>query len=106
MRNTFPHKDSKHDARIPQPEHAAVRTATCGFLPAFQDQETGETHLSLTSHGTIAPVHLLEGLPSKWVAERDLRGRVAALKAGIVAGFMRDGRFYTRQELAARPLDA
>ena len=105
MRNVFPHKDLRLETHTAQPEPGA-RNASCGFLPAFQDQETGETHLSLTSQGTIAPVHLLEGLPSKWIAERDLRGRVSALKSGIIAGFMRDGRFYTRQELAARPLDA
>jgi hypothetical protein len=105
MRNVFPHKDLRLETHSVQPE-SANRQMSCGFLPAFQDQQTGETHLSLTSHGTIAPVHLLEGLPGKWIAERDLRGRVSSLKSGIVAGFMRDGRFYTRQELAARPLDA
>ena len=76
-----------------------------GFLPAFQDRETGETHLSITAQGAVAPVHLLEGLPRQWIIERDTLGRISTIKASIVAGFMRDGRFYTRQELASRPLD-
>ena len=86
--------------------HSRSDTHCQGFIPAFQDAETGETHLSLTAEGSPAPIHLLEGLPTRWILERDPRGRVSTVKAGIVAGFMRNGRFYTRQELAARPLDA
>lgn len=80
--------------------------AHLGFLPAFQDRETGETHLSLNAKGAISPIHLLDGLPEEWVEERDSKGRARVVKASIVAGYMRDGRFYTSRELSERPLDA
>jgi hypothetical protein len=48
----------------------------------------------------LAPIHLLSGLPPEWVVTRDAAGGVSAVKPSIVAGFLRDGRFYTREEAA------
>jgi hypothetical protein len=48
----------------------------------------------------LAPIHLLCGLPAEWVVSRDAAGGVSAVKPSIVAGFLRDGRFYTREEAA------
>jgi hypothetical protein len=79
---------------ISQNNHSA------GFLPAFCDLETGRTQLSRCAGGTPAPIHLLCGLPDEWVVARDAAGGVAAVKASVVAGFLRDGRFYTREEAA------
>ncbi|MFP4243892.1 MAG: hypothetical protein ACLFMW_01925 [Ectothiorhodospira sp.] len=80
--------------------------AVLGFLPAFMDTQTHETHLSIHEDGTLALMHLLDGLPDHWVVERDERGRITALKEGIVAGFMRQGHFYTRSQLAQLRWDA
>jgi hypothetical protein len=71
-----------------------------GFLPAFCDMETGRTELSRLADGMLAPIHLLCGLPEDWVVTRDATGCVSAVKGSIVAGFLRDGRFYTREEAA------
>jgi hypothetical protein len=48
----------------------------------------------------LAPIHLLCGLPDEWVVTRDSAGCVSSVKASVVAGFLRDGRFYTRQQAA------
>jgi len=73
---------------------------TAGFLPAYQHLDTGETALSRFADGRPAPVHLLDGLPQAWVADRDASGRVQRLVAGVAVGFLRDGRFYTRDQAA------
>ena len=76
------------------------------FLPAFQDAVTGETHLSMNVDGSPAMIHLLDGLPSDWILARDRSGHVVAVRDSVVAGFVRNGHFYTRAELAAKMLDA
>jgi hypothetical protein len=50
-------------------------------------------------------VHLIDqalALPRELVVSRRPCGRVAAVKASLVSGFVRAGRFYTREEAAAR----
>lgn len=71
------------------------------FRPAFHDLATGRTVLARFADGRPAPMHLLEGLPLEWVVEHDAAGRVRAIKDSVVAGFVRDGRFYTREQTAA-----
>lgn len=94
--------------RNAQPLRArGLQTLGFGMLPAFREPVSGETHLATNRDGTPAPVHLLEGLPEAWVEERDDRGHVVSLKRGIVAGFLRNGRFYSCLELLrALPADA
>jgi len=74
------------------------------FEPAFRDETTGRVEVSRFSDGRHAPMHLMEGLPAEWIQARDDAGRACELKNGIVAGFVRDGRFYTRDEAAALTL--
>jgi hypothetical protein len=76
------------------------------FLPAYQDECTGETHLPLAHDGSIASRHTMHGIPNHWVLARDTRGQPAALRSNIIAGFIRGGRFYTPQELARISFDA
>jgi hypothetical protein len=71
-----------------------------GFLPAFRDLETGRVELSRRDDGVVAPIHLLDGLPEEWVVTHSAAGGVSAVKATVVAGFLREGRFYTREEAA------
>jgi hypothetical protein len=71
-----------------------------GFVPGYRNCLTGETRISCFADGTPAPVHVLEGLPREWVDQRDEQGRVIRTVAGIVAGFLRQGRFYTRAQAA------
>lgn len=69
-----------------------------GFRPGYLNLANGETLPSRFANGAPAPVHLLEGLPESWILERDSDGRVASTHPGIIAGFILDGRFYTRDE--------
>lgn len=71
-----------------------------GFRPAYFDCATCCVHLSRYRDGRIAPFHLLEGLPEHLVAARGEDGRVAATKPGLMAGFERNGFFYTRAAAA------
>jgi len=71
-----------------------------GFAPAFVDRETRAIYLSRFADGRPAPYHLLEGLPHELVLSRRACGRVAEVKPSLVSGFVRDGRFYTREEAA------
>lgn len=72
-----------------------------GFRPAFWDFTTQAIYLSRFANGRLAPLHLLDGLPDEVVAIRTPSGRAIAAKATLIAGFERNGFFYTR-EAAAR----
>ena len=71
-----------------------------GFLPAFCDTESGDVQLSCFRNGSPAPMHLLDGLPETWIKQRSPSGRVAAIKASVIAGFLHGERFYTREQAA------
>jgi hypothetical protein len=75
-----------------------------GFRPAFYDRATDRAVLARFADGRPAPMHLLDGLPGEWVVERDAAGRVRAIKDSVVAGFVRNGTFYTREQAAAAAL--
>lgn len=69
-----------------------------GFLPAYQNRNSGEVALSRFWDGQLAPIHVLDGLPDAWVCGRDAEGHVTAARPEIVSGFARDNIFYTREE--------
>lgn len=69
--------------------------------PAFRDKSTGAIYPSRFTDGRLAPVHVLDGLPSSAVLARLPDGRVAALQQTIEAGFQGGGHFYTREQAAA-----
>jgi len=71
-----------------------------GFLPAFKDTETGRVEISCFLNGQPAPMHTIEGLPASWVVERDAVSKVTAIKSSVIAGFVRDGCFFTRSQAA------
>lgn len=71
-----------------------------GFRPAFLDRSTGITWLSRFADGRIAPLHVLDGLPDELVAEWDGNGHIKTAKDCVIAGFLRDGLFYTREQAA------
>ncbi len=68
-----------------------------GFRPAYFDFATGAIHLSRFADGRPAPYHLLDGLPEELVIVRDAGGRVLTAKYSLVAGYERNGFFYTRR---------
>ncbi|TCK08955.1 sigma-54-dependent Fis family transcriptional regulator [Marinobacterium mangrovicola] len=72
-----------------------------GFRPAFYDMDSGIILPSRFANGREAPMHLLEGLPEDLIESRDDKGRPCAARAGIIAGFSRNGQFYTRDQAAS-----
>jgi hypothetical protein len=69
-----------------------------GFRPAFMDRETGAVYASCFADGRPAPLHLIDGMPDEVVVARDAVGRVATLKDSVIAGFVRGGCFYSRED--------
>lgn len=70
------------------------------FQPAFQDLSTGHVEVSRLKTGEPAAVHIISFLPMDWAEIMDGDGHILALKPDVVSGFVRDGVFYTREELA------
>ena len=70
-----------------------------GFEPAFYDTVSGAVYRSCFADGRPAPVHLLDGLPEELVVSRSACGKVYAVKDSVISGFIRDTRFFTRQQL-------
>lgn len=75
-----------------------------GFVPAFYDLASGRAEIARFADGRPAPMHLLEGLPEEWIVQRDAAGGVSAIKSTVIAGFIRDDYFYTRDQAAAAVL--
>ncbi len=71
-----------------------------GFKPAFCDTRTGNLYLSRFASGELAPIHLLDGLPEQLVAGRSDSGQVRSTVDSLVAGFVLEGHFFTRDEAA------
>jgi hypothetical protein len=72
-----------------------------GFVPAFMDAYTGNIYPCTFADGRPAAFHLLDGLPDEVVVARDRLGRASQVLGTIKAGFVLDGRFYTRSQAAA-----
>ncbi|NEV60960.1 hypothetical protein [Thiorhodococcus minor] len=79
-------------------EGVSQNNKSLGFRPGYLNSRNGECALSRFSDGRLAPVHVLDGLPDQWIRTRDSKGKVAELEPGVISGFIRDGRFYTREE--------
>lgn len=71
-----------------------------GFTPAFLDKKTGVIEIARLKNGQPSPTHIISWLPSSWAGRLASDGSVESLKPGIIAGFVRDGVFYTREQTA------
>jgi len=71
-----------------------------GFSPAFCDTETGQIYLSCNKDGTPATIHMLDGLPEELIIERDQQDNIVAVKSSVIPGFVKDDKFYTREQAA------
>lgn len=72
-----------------------------GYWPAFRDMSTGRIEYARFKNGQAAPVHLIEGLPADWAVTCASDGTVMELKPNIICGFVKNDRFYTRDEIIA-----
>ena len=71
-----------------------------GFRPAFMDLHSRVVYASRFADGRPAPFHVIDGLPDELVLARCASGRILAVKASVVSGFVRDGQFFSREEAA------
>jgi hypothetical protein len=71
-----------------------------GFRPAFFDFATCSIYLSTDRQGSPVDFHTFEGLPDEVVTRRWLTGIVLAVKTTLLAGFERNGLFYTHRSAA------
>lgn len=78
----------------------SANNQAAGFVPGFLDTRSGVAVPSRFANGLAAPVHVLEGLPDEWIAERNDEGLATKACRGVIAGFLRLGRFYSRGEAA------
>ena len=92
----------KHENRRHRAAGVSAGNRSLGFQPAFMDRETRAIYFSRFADGRLAPCNMLDGLPREMVLSRRPCGRVAAVKPSLVSGYVRDGRFYTREEAAAQ----
>jgi len=76
------------------------KNRSSGFSPAFQDTKTGSIHLSRFANGRVAPMHILDGLPEKLITKCTASGHVTETVESIVAGFVCEECFYTREQAA------
>ena len=96
-------KPDMHVKRLPSRNvaHAlsggrSVGNRVLRFRPAFLDFGTQTLYPSCYADGRPAPFHVLDGLPEEVVVDRTVDGRVVAVKVSVIAGFERNGFFYTR----------
>lgn len=78
----------------------SAEARSLGFIPAFLDRETRIVYPSRYVDGRLAPFHVLDGLPPPLIRTRHRDGRIVGVRPSVVAGFVRGGRFYTREEAA------
>lgn len=83
---------------LPAEVGTSERTRPWGFVPAFRDGATGRVYRSRWADGRPAPCHFSGGLPPA-LLERGADGRPAP-RPGVVAGFLKGGRFFDRAEAA------
>jgi hypothetical protein len=69
-----------------------------GFQAGFRDNETGKIYKSLRENGEPSTIHSLDGLPDDLVLKRHQDGDVLEAKSSLEAGFIKEGKFFTRKE--------
>lgn len=77
-------------------------TAHVEWIPAFLDKRTGRVEIARTRVGLPATTHTIDWLPREWARTITDNGRISSLKPGIIPGYIRDGLFYTNDELDDR----
>ena len=89
----------QENARFADTPGVSINNREQGFRPAFLDRSSGRCCISRFADGRPAPIHMLEGLPEDWVAERTAEGQAIRAHCHVVSGFLSNGLFYTREEV-------
>jgi hypothetical protein len=80
-----------------------IQGAHLGFRRAFYDFATCAIYVACDRHGNPTDFHSYDGLPDEVILRRGFTGRVLSVKSTLIAGFERNGFFYT-QAAAARAI--
>ncbi len=64
------------------------------FVPVFMDRDTNIVYSSKFESGRTAPFYCIDGLPENAFTDDE----IPSLKPNVIAGFMREGKFFTRDE--------
>ena len=99
--NSAQQRLAEENARFAGTGGVSEENADQGFRPAFCDMQTQRVYDSRFADGRAAPFHMVDGLPSEVVEDRDASGHVTRIKSSLVSGFVRMGRFFTREEASA-----
>lgn len=83
----------------PLPGRTRAEAAHLGFSPAYLDFATMVTYPSRHADGSRAPMHEADGLPNEVVIIRSPCGRAIAIKSSLIAGYERNGFFFTRANM-------
>jgi len=94
-----PHQAVRQQDDYHQFNGAIFSDISFGFMPAFKNLKDQQIHLSQDQNGELSIMHLFDGLPECWIQEKDEKGLALTLKTEIIAGFMRNARFYTLSEI-------
>lgn len=78
----------------------SAENSAYGFRPAFLDRDTGRIHLCFDHGGDGLTAHRFDTLPDECILARDPQGRPYAVKPALLAGFEREGYFFTREQAA------
>jgi hypothetical protein len=100
MRNAVTRATLRHQNRAFAGTAGVSAGSGPAYVPAFRDGDSGHIAVARYADGRPAPMHLLDGLPAEWAVARDGRGRITAVKGSVVGGFLRNGVFFTRDEVA------
>ncbi|MGW8228518.1 MAG: hypothetical protein ACWGOW_06435 [Gammaproteobacteria bacterium] len=63
------------------------------FQQGFYDIESGQIAMFCFANVRPAPIHIMDGLPADRVTARNTGGEVISVKASVVSGFTRGGRY-------------
>ena len=78
----------------------SAENSAYGYCPAFFDRDNGRIYVSHDVVEKTVSSHRFDGLPEDCVVERDHQGRPCAVKGSLVVGFVKDGHFFTREQVA------
>ena len=77
-------------------DYQDIQGAHLGFRHAFLDFATCMIYLALDRDGDPTSFHSYDGLPDEMIVRRSVTGRVLSVKPTLIAGFERNGFFYTK----------
>ena len=93
----YKHHDNRQTTVEKDVNKSRVYKRFMGILPAFRHTSSGETHLSCEKDGSLAPIHRVDFLPSKWLL-CNIDKSECKLKDSVEKGYVVMGHFFNQQD--------